>query len=325
MSIRFELVDGRCFAESGSRLLRASWARPVVDYSASYLNWQLTFPSEVDMPAVAALDATELVGFAATSTRRIRFRAALFSVLIVSFVGVHPLYRNRGVGGGLYDVLLRSIRNQGATVMTFGIPDSAGERTLLRAYSAAGFEVHELDTHFNYGAVASRLAPNPEWVAEIADESTQILAELASECADRSPAIWSDPDEKQLLHYEKDPRRRTLITVKCSSGAIRGAAYLVEAPIQTPTGLTSVPTLDAVWLPAMEVGALVALFHRAAVHANAALRGINISAPNLSGFSRELLRSAAIRQTGTAFRSYLCTTQNRADYPNAAGTNLEIV
>ena len=78
MAVSFSLVNGAGFASEASRILEDAWEPPTLRYSPGYLGWQLTFPSEVELPAVAAAEGGEPVGFAAATARRLRCGSSAF-------------------------------------------------------------------------------------------------------------------------------------------------------------------------------------------------------------------------------------------------------
>jgi GNAT superfamily N-acetyltransferase len=128
MAVSFSLVNGAGFASEASRILEDAWEPPTLRYSPGYLGWQLTFPSEVELPAVAATEGGEPVGLAAATDRRLRCGSSAFGVAVVSFVAVRPAWRNRGVASGLYRLLLKALADLSVPVITFGIPGSGGTK-----------------------------------------------------------------------------------------------------------------------------------------------------------------------------------------------------
>ena len=105
MAVSYSLVNGTEFATEASRILEEAWEPPTLRYTPGFLHWQLSFPSAVELPGVAAFEGTDPVGFAAATARRLRCGSAVFDMAIVSFVAVRPAWRGQGIASGLYRVL----------------------------------------------------------------------------------------------------------------------------------------------------------------------------------------------------------------------------
>ena len=157
MSTRIEIVDPLALAETASRILQASWKVPCLHYSADYLSWQFSFPSELpNRAAVASID-DRAVGCVAVTSRRFAFGGTPFAAYVLSFVAVDPIARGRSLAAQMYSSLLDTITAE-TPVMAFAEPDSIGEQLLLDAFAKASFQHRPLDACRGMGYVA-RSAP----------------------------------------------------------------------------------------------------------------------------------------------------------------------
>ena len=105
--MEYRLVEQAAgLAADASALLQLAWKPPALHYSPEYLAWQLSFPGPWPSPAAAAFDGSTLMGFAASTHRRIRAGHRSLDASLVSFVAVHPDHRNQGITGKLYATLL---------------------------------------------------------------------------------------------------------------------------------------------------------------------------------------------------------------------------
>jgi GNAT superfamily N-acetyltransferase len=75
-------------------------------YTSEYLSWQMGFPGEEPAKlAMAFLDGMP-IGCAGVTPRRLVQGGAVLPAYVLSFVGVAPLARGRGLAGSLYEALL---------------------------------------------------------------------------------------------------------------------------------------------------------------------------------------------------------------------------
>lgn len=325
MAISFDLVEGAGFAEQASRILEAAWRPPALRYSPAYLRWQLGFPSPTCMPAVAAFDGTEPVGFAGVTARRLRCRSQQFESGIVSFVGVRPRWWKQGIAAGLYRLLLGALRERGMPVVTFGISGSGGERSLLRAYPEAGFQVQVLGAYPIYTCMVRHEERTSNWEAETAADPTD-LAGIVEACASDERVVWNDPSGEQISHYLRDPRPRSLILLQNRKTGAMGAAWTLRSEFLTVDGVSHVTTLESVFLPRKDVEALQVLIkHASALWTAEGEQSAVISAPNLQGFDPDALRHAGIRRTGAQFQGFLCAAGPPGALAGAQSTNLEVI
>ncbi len=322
----FKLVDGAAFATTASAILEEAWDPPAIRYSPQYLEWQLRFPATAALPAAAAFDVGEPVGFAAASARRIRWGSERANVALVSFVAVRRSWRNQGVAAGLYHTLTSALSDRGLPVITFGTPSSPGERTLLRSYQEARFSVQPLGDYPNYARLA-RDTPTDSSYEAVVTSDLSLLRPIVDECSRDLTVLWSDPTEAQMEHYAADPRARRLVIVRHSTAGLVGAAWVIQMEHRTVAGSSALKTLDCVWLRKDHARALPALCRCASAAVPNEQDGPEIiGAPNLSIFDPETLRAMGIRQTGAKFRGYYCAPSSTEEIPSfVTRTNFEIV
>ena len=320
-----QLVDGAAFAIRASAILEEAWEPPAIRYTPEYLQWQLGFPASPALPAAAAFDDGEAVGFAAASPRRLRWGSKCTDVALVSFVAVRPRWRNRGIAAGLYRTLTSALSDRHLPAITFASPSSSGERTLLSSYQQAGFSVHPLGDYPNYARLARDSSIDSDYEAVITNDLCQ-LSLLTHECSRDLSVLWSDPNDAQLEHYAKDPRGRKFLIVRHSTAGLVGAAWVIRMEHRTLTGPSVLKTLDCVWIRKDHARALPALYRCAAAAWTGEHDGpVIIGAPNLSIIDPAILRSMGIRQTGARFRGYFCAPPSCEGIPHlVTKTNFEI-
>ena len=325
MALSFVPIDGSGFAFEAARLLEEAWKPPALRYTAAYLGWQLSFPSTVEMPSAAAFDGSVPVGFAGASARQLRHGSTTMDVAIVSFVAVRPAWRGRGVATGLYRTLLKTLADREIPVITYAIPASVGERTLLRAYPEAGFQMRALGLYSNYAFADRQEKTCDQWLAGFSDD-VERLAPLAEERAAHDEAVlWSMPTRHQLTHYLVDPRPRKLIVVEHASEGTCGAAFVIHSELRMLQNTARVITLDCVWISGSAVAGLLALLRLASAAWPSPGTTIPVvMCPNLGGFDASALRAIGVRRTGAQFCGYFCSVGQKL-WPAFERTNLEII
>lgn len=322
MGIQIGLVDGAAFAYDASRILSDAWSLPSLNYSPSYLSWQLSFPGPWKAPAVAAFDGAQPVGFAACTNRRFRCGSQRVDAFVVSFVAVATGYRNRGVAAALYESLLTAIRETGAAVVTFGQTGSAGQRALERAYPPAGFVLAPLGSFPLYAFMPRGQNPSP-WTAQLPVPGA--LESLVGQLAADETVLWSDPTAAQFQHRLLDPRRHAFLCLYNESGTLTGGAFVVESEILSPRGLELLPTLDSVWLSSSEAALLPGLAASLAELWKKVSTSTIVHAPSLGLYDRDVLRGNGFRQTGAGFSGYAAFSNVKSLPSGLRGSNLEIV
>ena len=284
MAIEFHPVPGPQFAPQASAILTAAWPAPALHYSPEYLHWQLSFPGPIPAPAVAAFVDSNPAGFAGSTHRRLRHGPESIDVLLVSFVAVHPDFRNRGIAAGLYRTLLAAIAATRLPVITFAQPGSAGQRAIERAYPEAGFELRPLGTYPGY-ACAPRASQETQWIESPSDTS------VVEACAADRRLLWSAPTDVQWRHYTQDPRTRRFLSLDSE----RASAWAVQTAYVTAQGVSSVAAIDCVWLNRARPDLLSGL---ATAIARTSPAASVVNAPSLAGFDPKPSRTAATFMIG---------------------------
>ena len=321
MAIEFHLVPGAEFAAQASAILTAAWTAPALHYTPEYLRWQMSFPGSMPAPAAAAFVDSIPAGFAASTHRRLRHGPELADVLVVSFVAVHPKYRNRGIAAGLYRTLLAAIAGTRLPVITFAQAGSAGQKAIERAYPQAGFELRSLGTYPGF-ACAPR-SHETQWVGEenMPDlDGTPVAVAVEALATDRR-LLWSAPTAAQWRHYLQDPRPRSLLSLNSGEGEM-AAAWVVQTAYKTPHGVDSVATIECVWLNRARPELLTGLAGAVGKISPAATV---VNAPSLAGFDPKLLRQAGFRQVGAGFHGYSASAAGAVPLPHAEAVSCEIV
>ncbi|HEY9180989.1 MAG TPA: GNAT family N-acetyltransferase, partial [Candidatus Baltobacteraceae bacterium] len=179
--LAIQRVNAAAFAQEAAHILEEAWPPPALHYTREYLRWQMTFPSDVDAIGVAAMDGREPVGFIGASPRRMRSGGESFTCFIVSFVAVRPKWRNRRVASALYAALLHEIRAARIATITFALPQSTGERLLLREYANGGFAIIPLGAYHTY-AYRARGEDNSQYDV-FTSEDPRLLCEAIAYCS----------------------------------------------------------------------------------------------------------------------------------------------
>jgi len=324
VAIEFQLVSGPEFAPSAGAILTAAWPAPALHYTSEYLRWQMSFPGPVAAPAVAAFVDSTPAAYAGSTHRRLRHGPENIDVLLVSFVAVHPDFRNRGIAAGLYRTLLAAIAATRLPVITFAPAGSAGQKAIERAYPEAGFELRSLGSYPGF-ACAPRAAQEAhqknQWICH---ESTSAPGEslvAVDACAADRNLFWSAPTDAQWRHYLQDPRPRRFLSISPDDGG-PAAAWLVQTEYTIAQGVNSVAAIDCVWLDRSRPDLLPGL---ATAVARISPAAAVVNAPSLAGFDSKLLRHAGFRQVGPGFQGYCATAPGAAPLPRAAAINCEIV
>ena len=321
----FRLVDGAAFAARASDILEEAWDPPVICYSPEYLDWQLRFPASDALPAAVAFDDGEPVGFAAASARRMRWGSDRINVALVSFVAVRKSWRNQGIASGLYRMLTSAVSDLGLPVITFAIPSSTGERTLLRSYQEARFSIHHLGDYANYARMVRDPATESDYEAVVTNDLF-LLRPIVDVCSLDPTVLWSDPTDAQVEHYAADPRGRKFVVVRHSTQRLVAAASVIRMEHRTVSGSSVLMVLDCVWMRKDHARALPVLCRCAAEISPNEQNGPEIiGAPNLSIFDPATLRTMGIRQTGAKFHGYYYAPCPSKEIPAlVTKTNLEI-
>jgi GNAT superfamily N-acetyltransferase len=316
-AIHVTCVDPRSVAGAASRVLTDAWPPPCLVYSPGCLAWQLGFPGQVEARAVLATDGDEPVGFAGSTPRRVWFKGEAHEIHIVSFVAVRPPWQGMGLSGQLYRTLLASLREAGATVVTFAQPDSAGEHALVRAYGAAQFVVRTLAPHLAYGY-------RPTGISS-ALRAREVEPPTLLECvrpADEG-VLWWAPDAREAAHLRSDPRRRQTLVLEDDQGHALAGGTAVEQDLSTGGGATKVASLETVYLAEPEPERLRGLCE-AVTRLHEWPSGA-VTATSLATLTPDLVRSAGLRRLPAGFHAYLCSASRLGPMAEVRATNLPVV
>ena len=321
MAIEFHLLPGPEFAPEASAILTAAWPAPALHYTSAYLRWQMSFPGPGPAPAAAAFVDSNPAGFAASTHRRLRLGSEVIDVLLVSFVAVHPDFRNRGIAAGLYRTLLAAIVATRLPVITFAQAGSAGQRAIERAYPEAGFQLRPLGAYPGF-ACAPRLSHQTQWESEESASAVNASVAIAVDaCATDRSLLWSAPSDAQWRHYQRDPRPRALLSLN-SGNDEPAAAWAVQTAYVTAQGVDSVAMIDCAWLNRGRPDLLPGL---ATAVARISPAATVVNAPSLAAFDPKQLRHAGFRQVGAGFHGYCATPPGAIPLPPAEAVSCEIV
>jgi GNAT superfamily N-acetyltransferase len=321
------IVDGAAFAWPASELLQRVWRPPALFYSPEYVQWQLSFPGPFTPPAVAAFEGSTLAGFATSMHRRVRYAAAVYDVLVVSFVGVDPDFRNRGIASGLYAHLLAAIAERGIPVITYAQKGSAGERVIERSYPSAGFVLHSFGALPVFGFLVRAETDAQGWVTASAGEEPAILHNLINSAAGWEDQICSEPSAAQVEHYLRDPRGRRLLVQRNGGGHITGAAWTVRVEHTSANGRHSAIAIDGGWLRPEQACTLPALAAAAARlwSEPGPQQPVTVQASGIGGVDAQAARQVGFRQIATPFQGYVAVSSAPHPLCAARGSNLEVV
>jgi GNAT superfamily N-acetyltransferase len=326
VAIEFHLVPGPDFAPQASSILTAAWPAPALHYTPEYLRWQMSFPGPTptlaSAPAATAFVDSTPAGFAGSTHRRLRHGSQVIDILLVSFVAVHPDFRNRGIAAGLYRTLLAAIAATRLPVVTFAQTGSAAQRAIERAYPEAGFQLRSLGSYPGFACVP-RASQETQWIREENTspvDGSSIEAAVDSCAADLS-LLWNAPTDAQWRHYKQDPRPRGFLSLATGDGEM-AAAWTVQTAYVTAQGLDSVAAIDCVWLNRARPDLLSGLA-TAVARISPAANVVNAS--SLARFDPKLLRQAGFRQVSNGFHGYCATAPDVVPLPEAAAISCEIV
>jgi GNAT superfamily N-acetyltransferase len=324
MAVECVVAVGPEYAHAASALLNEVWRPPALAYSPEYLQWQLSFPSENPAVSVMAFDGATPVGFAGATPRRMRHGAEHLDAYVVSFVCVREAMQGRGIAANLYEVLLGELAKRGATVVTFALTGSAGDRVLRKAYPAAGFEVRPLAMCPVYASMATATPASTGWTIE-GEGSFDDLERVLDTCARDEKMLWSAPTRPQFQHYCAAPSDRKLLFARALETSEVAAAWAIRTAIRNPGGGQDVVTSIACVFGPRERPDVLPEFvrHAAALWPSSTPRPV-ITAPSLSGYDPAVLRQYGFRQTPSSFQAYCCGARLRT-LSQLQASNVEVI
>lgn len=228
--ITVESVDPRSAGQSAA-LLSTAWKLPSLRYTAGYLNWQLAFPGEgpVQAVAVAATGPSGWIGFAGATPRRVEVAGHCEWLHLVSFVAVHPEWQGQGISSRLYEVLLAAVLSQAAGgVVTFAQKESAGMVSLRKGYARSAYTEYDLGAFDSLGWV---VRPPPGGKPSPAGRPAGLPA------ADSSVLVANYPSQSGFEHYLADPRGARWVDFGPDAKGRRRGVLAVQAERQTIRGV----------------------------------------------------------------------------------------
>ncbi|MFN4260379.1 MAG: GNAT family N-acetyltransferase [Gemmataceae bacterium] len=306
---------------AAGEILRTAWTAPALHYTDAYLRWQLRPVGDVEALAVMAYADQMPVGFAAAVPRQARWRSTSETLFLLSFVAVRPDWRRRGVALELYEELLDLIGQTGKPFVAFTIPDSGGERTLIKACQTAGWWRIDMGYYPGHGCLP-RPAASPEYTVQRTSCWEDHVA-VWQNCTAES-CLWGAPDPHEWDHWQADPRPHVPLLLRDAKGKPQGSALALRGEVVTPQGVETVAMLERLYLPNPTSEALSALVHAAAQPWHAPQPPPVVLASNLWGIAPAILRGAGFRQTPAQFAGHLAAKAPAHPFFHAEGTNLLI-
>jgi GNAT superfamily N-acetyltransferase len=322
-TFRVERVHPRSVVEEAAAILNEAWPPPALAYTPAGLSWQFSFPGREPPLGVMAFADKEPVGFAATTPRRVRLETEAHDVHVVSFVSVRPNWQSCGLGARLYAELLSVLREKAIEAVTFAFEGSPGERSIARAYPAAGLHLRPLARHHVYayrhrGAGPDGLVTTMEPLAE----GVRVLADLAAS-GPASSVLWSSPDPEEAQQHERDPRPHALLLVRSPEGEVRGGATAVRNEIVTHQGREQVAALETVFLRGPEPNVLRALLEGGATLWRNS-EPATVTTSSLSALASGLVQAVGLRRLPATFRAFVAARDITSPLLRATATNLAV-
>ena len=317
--IRCQEVDPLRHAQPVAALLRRSWTPPCLLYSDAYVRWQLECPGPVRPRVLVAVAGSLTVGSIAVCPRVIRFGGRSSIVQVLSFLSVHPDFRDARVGMRLAELLLSS---SDRPTLAYTAPGSPSGHILAKAALSRGWafrRVGELRTYLSAGSIRHG--------ADTARAREATLSEFLtiSERSTSSDVAWSCPSAEQVAHYLSDPRGACTAIVEGPGNELLGGALVVRSEVVTAQGVVRVPSLDAVFLqdapaPAPALRALA----RFALDRWPGSGTATVTAPNLDTVPGDAIRAAGFRAIHAAFNLAVMGDESDPIVVEVAATNLEV-
>jgi GNAT superfamily N-acetyltransferase len=319
MGTRIEIGDPVHYAGVASRILQAAWKPPCLYYSADYLAWQFSFPSDIPRHAAIAFLDDRAVGCIAVTVRRFSYAEDEFPAYVLSFLGVDPSASRQGLAAAMYAALLEALPRE-IPVLAFTEPGSIGERLLLNSFGRAGSRHHALQT---CRAVGYLKRPGLSATCDTVALETASYQEFSATArlSNRQNVIWTNLTRDHWDHYRQDPRERLMLTVNDAGSNPVGTAMYVRAEIVTAEGLQKVAMLDSVTLADATPDALSAIF---AFAAGRSQPGSTVVASNLSSVDTAVVKAAGARALPSSFNAHIFVRGQKNAVETAAALNLEV-
>lgn len=296
------LVPAAPAAAFAGAVLRDAWAPPALVYSDALMAWQFDAPGPEAL-AVSAHAGDEPAGVVGVSARRFRLGDEFVDGCLVSFLGVRPAFRGRGLAVRLYRELMGAMQARGLPGVAFVAADAApARRALLGAAEALGLTIRPLGACVHHGW-HERAAPAGALIARETRDAGELLAVVAA-CDDPDVLLWA-PDVAQIEHALRDPRDRRGFVVEQDGRLVAACTAVLAEHVGRAGAVERIATVDALWSPEPTPERIAALFRGAAACWAAQASSPVISAPNVSAVSPVIVHGAGLRPTGTVFGAFL--------------------
>ena len=311
----FREIEPAGAAAAATELLTQSFSPPCLRYSQSYLRWQLTFPGPRPTRTLVACDGSTIVGFVAAIPRAIRMQDAGV-VSLLSFLAIHPKYRNSGIGRSMLRHLLEVAT---PPAFAYTIPGASAERLLTASVQARRWTLRRLGEFRTYLFVDA----NDMDSSTIAREAT-VDEFYAARTTTPSGVAWSHPTIEQTNHYATDPRGACLAIVEGPDGIV-GSGLIVRSEVLTASGAETVPSLDCVYLRQSHAAPALAALGRFALKHWTSDETTVVTAPNLHAVPASAIRAAGFRATRSVFNLNVVGEASDPVVQQITSTNLEVV
>jgi len=297
------------WVDAASRLLKAVWEPPALDYTPAYLHWQFTRPSHLPPLCFVIGDGEQLSCFVAAIGHGVEFNGETCHVYLSSHFAAA-----RGSNGmnalGVLRAEGKAIAVADVPAVSFAAPGSLGEK-VMRFVAVEGLMGKRYGLLPGYMAPARPNAPNAEMV------DADVFAAARSELVAPAETLDVSLDRESLAHYETHPWTREFVVARDGS---RSTATGIAGTLRTLTrsGAQTVATLSA--LRVRDPAGLAAMISYTARRFDTRF----VSLPVCEHVGLEVLQSVGARRVPTEFGWHLYAKPG-ARLTEAAHIALEIV
>ena len=303
--------------EAAGALMRATWPPPSLDYSPELLQWQLTFPGDVQPLAVTGWIGERCVAFAGATPRSVCTDGWEGRVLLKSFMTVAADLKGQGIGRRLRTLIVREAGASGDPILRFGEASQASGRALVEDYTNAGMHVRMLGACSAAATVAKGGAPAPPL-------SASEFALLWSQHP-RVGVINPLPQEGESAHYARDPRQRVVLGVRDADDRLVAGAMVVRAAIAGRRGVEPSVQFEQLAVTSEAEGSDVARLASDAAHWGYAAGSGVVTIPNIGDTPWPLLAAAGFRKLAPRYSVWGASRDPSHPILEATATNIEIV
>lgn len=303
--------------EAASTLMRATWPPPSLDYSPELLQWQLTFPGDVQPLAVTGWMGGRCVAFAGATPRRACTDGWEGRVLLKSFMTVAADLRGQGIGRQLRTLVVREAGASGDPILRFGELSPASGRALDEDYTNAGMHVRMLGPCTAAATVAKGGASAPALGASA-------FALLWSQ-RPRQGVINPLPQGSESEHYMRDPRQRVFLGVRGLDDRLVAGAMVVRAAIAGRRGVEPGVQLEQLAVTSEAEGSDVARLASDAAHWGYTAGSGVVTIPNIGDTPWPVLAAAGFRKLASRYSVWGASRDQSHPIFGATATNIEIV